>query len=147
MPMTMTFRLALPGSVTNARHGHHMARHRAVKTYLALAIPAVKARLVARRQLGDIPIRNALVTAEVWVAARYDDDGVTGLIKLPLDALVRAGVLVDDKRPHCTLTGIPEQHVMGPIRKRKGETDGDVLRRKMAAEYRVELTVEARNGG
>lgn len=143
--LTLKFTLPLPPNQGNAR-GHRMAQHRRGKEYKTAAKATLQAQL---RQQGQLPgfasvFMHAVVTAEMWVPDRYDDDNITNLLKHPLDSLKWAGIIHDDKRPWCRLAGIPEQHVI-KIRKRQGEPPGDLYRRKMQANYRVELTVEEAN--
>ena len=56
------------------------------------------------------PIPNAIVAATFYLRGSkiMDDDNAKARLKWPLDALVKAGVLVDDSRPHCTVLD-PEQ--------------------------------------
>jgi hypothetical protein len=124
-----------------------MAEHRAGKDYKEAAKATILAQL--REQMPAVvttPIfSRAQYTAEFWVAGRYDDDNIVALLKWPQDALKWAGIVRDDKRPWLRLAGVPEQHVVRIVR-RKGESDGDLLKRKWTVSYRVELTVEEVNG-
>jgi len=40
-----------------------------------------------------------------------DDDNAVARLKWCLDLLVERGIIVNDKRPHLTLTGIPDQRL------------------------------------
>ena len=146
-PNVLHFRLAVPPNFGNARHGHHMQRHRQGKAYKQLACNAIAVQLQeqTRTRLLVLPWQHVVVTAELWVRARYDDDGAVGLLKHPLDALVQAGVIKDDKQPWCRLGGIPEQHVL-TVRRRKSESAGEYHLRKLTTDYRLELKVEAVDG-
>lgn len=102
--------LPLPPNRANAR-GHWSKRYKGQKAYRTRALIAI------RHQCGPLPpgggagiSQNARrVTATLYVYNRMDDDNAVARLKWPLDALVAAGLLVDDKRPWCELTGIPEQ--------------------------------------
>jgi hypothetical protein len=69
-------------------------------------LPDYKERVMAKLR-GD----RYRVTATLYVHNRMDDDNAVARLKWPLDALVAAGLLVDDKRPYCELTGIPKQTI------------------------------------
>ena len=49
------------------------------------------------------------VTATLYVWSTMDDDNAVARLKLVLDLLVGHGLLYNDKRPWCRLSGIPEQ--------------------------------------
>ena len=117
----MRLTLQLPANRANARE-HWATTHRRRKAYYEQAYLDLYHQLGPPRQKKN-HIDPAIVTATLYVWSLMDDDGATARLKWPLDALVNFGVLVDDKRPHCRLAGIPEQ----------------VIDRKRP---RVELTVE-----
>jgi Holliday junction resolvase RusA-like endonuclease len=106
----MKLTLPLPPNRANAR-GHWAVQRKARKAYCLKALVAI------RNQYGPLPIaggaslsQNARrVTATLYVRNLMDDDNATALLKWVLDTLVHAGLLVDDKQPWCTLTGIPQQ--------------------------------------
>lgn len=150
MVEAMKFTLPLPPNKANTRYAHWAMEHKAAKAYKKKARPAVlvqKQNQICGRGLcrdGAPLFTRCQVTAELWVPGAYDDDNITAILKWPLDLLKTEGVIKDDKRPWCRLTGIPEQHVI-VVKKRKGDAPGDKLRRQQQANYRLELTVEARS--
>lgn len=62
------------------------------------------------------PIQKCQVTAVLYARQRMDDDNAVARLKWPLDLLKERGLIVDDKRPHLMLTGIPEQRQSSPQR-------------------------------
>ena len=52
-----------------------------------------------------------LVTAKLYVWSQMDDDNAVARLKWVLDALKLSGLVRDDKRPWCSLTGIPAQEI------------------------------------
>ena len=129
----MKLTLQLPANRANARE-HHFATHRRRKAYYQTAYLDLYHQLGAPRQAKNL-IDPAIVTATLYVWNIYDDDGATALLKWPLDALVKYGILKDDKRPHCTITGIPRQYI--------DRKKADVAVRPLNQGPRVELTIEA----
>jgi hypothetical protein len=102
----MKLTLPLPPNRANAR-GHWRKIQREKEAY------DNRAHLELFRQFGAFPFVNVVdpvnVTATLYVWSVMDDDNCVARLKWPLDCLKRYGLIVDDKHPHCTLTGIPEQ--------------------------------------
>jgi hypothetical protein len=73
--------------------------------YHLLALVALRNQRIPRE-----PINPAQVAATLYLWERMDDDNAMARMKWPLDALVRHGLLADDKRPACTVE-VPEQIV------------------------------------
>lgn len=116
--------LPLPENRANRKGSTHWARVKGDRdAYVQAAKVAVwqQAKAGARAALAD---GHVAVTATLYVWARMDDDNAVARLKWPLDVLKKTGVIHDDKRPWCRLTGIPEQ----------------VIDRK---HQRVELVIEA----
>ena len=103
----LTFVLPLPPNLANARL-HWRKKHRERKAYMA----QLDALWLAR-QLPAVPLptpQSVTLESHLYVWSFLDDDNALARIKYAADWLVRAGYLVDDKRPHCRFT-IPEQTV------------------------------------
>lgn len=63
------------------------------------------------------PMERATVSAVLFVGGNtMDDDNAVSRLKWCLDLLKLRGLIVDDKRPHLTLEGIPEQRNATPRR-------------------------------
>lgn len=62
------------------------------------------------------PMARCEVTAILYARGPMDDDNAVARLKWPLDFLKERGIIVDDKRPYLTLTGIPEQRRGHPQR-------------------------------
>lgn len=101
--------LPLPPNRANARM-HWRAEWNKKSEYYAMAIAHIRqqSRPAARAEMAA---QNVEVSATLYVWNKYDDDGAVSLLKWPLDSLKYAGVIHDDKRPHCALRGIPLQVV------------------------------------
>ena len=105
--------LPMPPNRANAR-GHWTRRFRGQKAYRQRALLDIRVQhgpLPDHRDKATATLRGVRhrVTAKLYVWNKMDDDNAVSRLKWPLDALVAAGLLVDDKRPYCELTGIPEQ--------------------------------------
>lgn len=61
-------------------------------------------------------MQRARVSAVLYLRQRMDDDNSVARLKWPLDLLKARGLIVDDKRPHLELVGIPEQRQGSPQR-------------------------------
>lgn len=108
--MSLKVVLPLPPNRANDR-SHWRKVHREKKAYYELAtfqllLQSDYGRRV-RAEGGDY----FNVTATLYVKAKMDDDNAVARLKWPLDTLVNNGLLFSDKRPWCTLTGIPEQQI------------------------------------
>lgn len=135
-PPDLRFRLPLPGSFSNRLARRHWAiQHRERKDYLKVAHLMLQAQLRGT-QRPRLPLRRALVAARLTVWNVFDDDNAVALLKPVLDALVRVGVLLDDRRPFCQLAGIPQQESMRVVR-RRGEAPGSFHRRWLALRARL----------
>lgn len=109
--MNSVIRVVLPLPPNRANDRSHWRKvHRTRSGYLA----AAWTRAIAQTKATERGFRMAppmKVTATLYVWAKMDDDNAVARLKWPLDALKHAGLLRDDKRPWCTLTGIPEQTI------------------------------------
>jgi hypothetical protein len=93
----------MPPNMANGRL-HWRVKYRRQKEWQARA-------LVFEKQLRGVhvPLEQVRVTAVLYPHQRMDDDNAIARLKWCLDLLVKCQVIVDDKRPHCELAGIPEQ--------------------------------------
>lgn len=104
MADALTVTLPLPPNRGNSRV-QWRARHAQTRRYLGDALGQLQALRVGRA----CPWSPVEVSAVLYVHNRMDDDNAVARLKVPLDALTRAGIIRDDRRPHCRLAGIPEQ--------------------------------------
>ena len=104
----LTLCLPLPPNRANAR-GHWWKQHRQKKDYFY----TLDLRVMLRKLPGapEVPWERAELAAHLYVHNRYDDDNAVSLCKFPIDWLVSRGYLVDDKRAHLRLAGIPWQTI------------------------------------
>lgn len=103
--------LPLPENRANRRGSTHWARVKGDRdTYKQAACVAVWQQTTAT-QRGELGVGHVAVTATLYVWQYMDDDNAVARLKWPLDVLKRTGVLHDDKRPWCRLSGIPEQKI------------------------------------
>lgn len=108
---TVTLVLPLPPNVANAR-GHWAARRKVAGDWELLAL-ATERKIRGRHE----PMQRATCSAVFYVGRWVmDDDNCTARLKVALDLIRRRGLIVDDKRPHLTLEGIPEQRTTTPRR-------------------------------
>lgn len=103
--------LPMPTNLANARL-HWRAKDKAHQAWKTRAVVMEKA-LHGRHR----PMARATVSAVLYVGGgRMDDDNAVARLKWCLDLLKERGLIVDDKRPHLTLEGIPEQRTATPRR-------------------------------
>jgi hypothetical protein len=108
---TVTLTLPLPLNLANSRM-HWAAKDRARKQWQERAV-VMERGLRGRHRV----MQRAAVAAVLFVGGnRMDDDNAVARLKWPLDLLKIRGLIVDDKRPHLTLLGIPEQRQGTPRR-------------------------------
>lgn len=107
---TVTLTLPMPPNVANARM-HWAAKMRARRQWEQRAI-VMERGLRGRHR----PMQRCRVTAILYLRQRMDDDNSVARLKFPLDLLKARGLIVDDKRPHLELAGIPEQRQGTPQR-------------------------------
>lgn len=100
----------MPVNLANARL-HWRAKTKAHDEWKLRAI--VKERGLRGRHR---PIERCHVTAVFYSRQPMDDDNCVARLKWPLDLLKERGIIMDDKRPHLMLTGIPEQRQGHPQR-------------------------------
>jgi len=102
---TMMVTLPLPPNRANQSRGDAKWEWSKKKKYIEGTRRAVGAKVYARSQLIGVtlPLGPTEIQATLYVHQRMDDDNLTSRLKWPLDTLVAAGILVDDKRPHCIL--------------------------------------------
>lgn len=97
----------MPPNLANARM-HWAKKHRAHEDWKLRAIVGERG-LRGRRP--SRPHKRVKVTAVMYPRVRMDDDNCVARLKWILDLLVERRIVVDDKRPHLELTGIPEQRL------------------------------------
>lgn len=111
MSRTVSVTFPMPLNLANARL-HWAAKLRKHNEWKQRAIVTERALRGRHR-----PMQRVRVTAILYVGGdRMDDDNATARLKWPLDLLKERGLIVDDKRPHLMLTGIPEQRQGTPRR-------------------------------
>jgi len=113
--MALVFHLPMPPNLANSRmhwrtkHGQRQAYERFLTGLLrAQQLPAVPA----------LPLERAVVYAALRLGAHMDDDNAVARCKWPLDWLVKAGYLADDRRKVLQWGAFPSQHVtrkLGPM--------------------------------
>lgn len=101
----LTFTLPLPPNLANGRM-HWWDRVKGQRNWQWRALVAER-RLHGRPE----PMARARVTAVFYVKQVMDDDNAVARLKWALDLLKVRRFILDDRRPHLELTGIPEQHV------------------------------------
>lgn len=107
--LTLTF--PMPVNLANARM-HWAAKLRKHNEWKTRAIVGERG-LRGRHRV----MQRVHVSAVMYVGGdRMDDDNATARLKWCLDLLKERGLIVDDKRPFLTLTGIPEQRQGKPKR-------------------------------
>jgi hypothetical protein len=108
---TVSLTLPLPLNLANSRM-HWAAKLKAMhawKTKAIISEPKLRGR--------HTPMQRATLEAVFYVGRWVmDDDNVTARMKWIGDILKERGLIVDDKRPHLTLTGIPAQRTETPRR-------------------------------
>lgn len=102
---TLTVVLPLPPNLANWR-AHWAKKVRVHNEWKERAI-AESRELRGRRPRR--PFERVTVSAVLYVGCRMDDDNAVSRLKWCLDLLKERGLIVDDKRPHLELEGIPEQ--------------------------------------
>lgn len=108
---TLTLTLPLPVNLANSRM-HWRTKSRAHQEWENHAI-ATERQLRVR----PVPMQRATASAVLYVGRWVmDDDNATARVKWCLDLAKRQGLILDDKRPHLTLLGIPEQRPEMPRR-------------------------------
>lgn len=108
---TVTLTLPLPLNLANSRM-HWAAKRRAHHAWKARAI-VMERGLRGRHR----PMQRAAASVVLYVGGhRLDDDNATACTKWVWDLLIERGLIVDDRRPHLTLLGIPEQRTSAPRR-------------------------------
>ena len=108
----MKLTLPLPPNRANQTHGQARWEWARKKQYIEGTVRLVGAKALALIALrGErLPLGPTEVRATFYLRNLMDDDNLKARLKFPLDALVQAGILVDDKRPHCVVPD-PEQHI------------------------------------
>lgn len=110
---TLTITMPLPTNLANARlhWAAKLSAHNAWKLRAIADEPHLRGKRPRR------PLERVEVAAVFYVGSvLMDDDNATARLKWPLDLLKERGVIVDDKRPHLRLAGIPEQRQGTPRR-------------------------------
>ena len=99
----MILTLPLPPNRANQNRGQAHWEWVRKKRYMEGTKRRVGACTLAVGQLrgASLPLGPTQVSATFYLHQRMDDDNLTARLKWPLDVLVKAGILVDDKRPHC----------------------------------------------
>lgn len=107
---TVTLTLPMPPNIANARM-HWAAKLRHKRAWEQRAIVGERGLRGRHR-----PMQRCRCTAVLVLRQRMDDDNSVARLKWVLDLLKIRGLVVDDKRPHLELTGIPEQRQGHPQR-------------------------------
>lgn len=103
--------LPLPPNRGNQSRGEAKWEWARKRKYIEGTKRSVGARTLARSQMigTDLPLGHTVAHFHFYLGNLMDDDNLMSRCKWPLDALVKAGILVDDKRPHCKV--VTEQSV------------------------------------
>ena len=112
---TVTLTFPMPLNLANTR----LHWRRKAKRHLAWKMEAVAMERGLRGRVE--PMRQVQATAVFYLgtgraARRNDDDNATARLKWVFDLLKERGVIVDDRQPHLTLVGVPEQRIGSPRR-------------------------------
>ncbi len=101
----MKLTLPLPPNRANQTQAQARWEWARKKEYIEGTRRLVGARLLALSALRGqaLPLGPTEVRATFYLRNLMDDDNLKARLKFPLDALVQAGILVDDKRPHCVV--------------------------------------------
>ncbi len=104
--------LPLPPNRANQSQGQARWEWKTKKLYIEGTSRLVGAKALALIAMGGktLPLGPTEVRVTFYLRNLMDDDNLKARLKFPLDALVQAGILVDDKRPHCVVPD-PEQHI------------------------------------
>lgn len=105
--MTHLITFPMPTNMANGRM--HWATK--VKYHNQWKTRAIVGEKMLRGRRPSRPWQRVRVTAVLHVRQLMDDDNAVSQLKWCLDLLQERGVILNDKRPYCTLTGIPEQRV------------------------------------
>lgn len=97
--------LPLPPNRANAREHWRVTLRKKSAYYTAATLHILNQTKPSQRHSG-LPMK---VSATLYVWAMMDDDNSVARLKWSLDALKLAGMIRDDKRPWCALSGIPVQ--------------------------------------
>lgn len=101
----MIVTLPLPPNRANQTRGQAHWEWVRKKRYMEGTAKKVGACVLARGQVrGSLPLGPTEIRATFYLHQRMDDDNLTARLKWPLDVLVQAGILVDDRRPHCVVS-------------------------------------------
>lgn len=109
---TVTLTFPLPVNLANARL-HWAAKLRRMHEWQNRAIVHERGLRGRHRRMERV---RATAVYYIGRAERMDDDNAVARLKWPLDLLKARGLIVDDKRPHLQLAGIPEQRQGTPRR-------------------------------
>jgi Holliday junction resolvase RusA-like endonuclease len=102
----MKLTLPLPPNRGNAREHWRVTQNRK-KVYYQLAHVAIRNQTIGIQAMATGPRK---VTAKLYVWGIMDRDNAVARLKWPLDALVHAGLLMDDNPQWCKLE-MPTQEI------------------------------------
>ena len=101
----MILTLPLPPNRANQTYGKARWEWATKKRYIQGTARLAGAKTLALSALRGVvlPLGPTEVRATFYLHNLMDDDNLKARLKFPLDALVQAGILADDKRPHCVV--------------------------------------------
>ncbi|KPK09561.1 MAG: hypothetical protein AMS20_00120 [Gemmatimonas sp. SG8_28] len=139
--MKLSLVLPLPPNMANPRTpGAWRSWNSQKQRYTEKAVNQIRAQLG-----GHVPsFVRAVYTAELYTAAKHDLVNRVTLLKWPEDALVAAGIVPDDREEILRLDKLPVEHPQGYVRRRKAESMGDWMKRRLQfhrEHYRVILHI------
>lgn len=111
----ITFTFPMPENLGNSRM-HWRKKHQRHAAWEAIALvqePLLRGR---PETLPHVRVTAVFYLGTDQRAQFMDDDNAVSRLKWCLDLLKKRGVIVDDKRPHLVLAGIPEQRKEAPRR-------------------------------
>jgi len=100
---TVLLTVPMPLNLANSRL-HWEKKRRLRNAWEVRAIAQERGLRGRHRTMG-----RATLAAVMYVSMRMDDDNAVARLKWVCDLLKKRGLIVDDRRPYLTLTGIPEQ--------------------------------------
>ena len=109
---TVTLTFPMPVNLANARM-HWAQKNRHHNDWKVRALVGEKGLRGRHRKMERVRVSAVMYVGR---AAYMDDDNATARLKWCLDYMKERGLIVDDKRPHLTLAGIPEQRQGNPKR-------------------------------
>jgi hypothetical protein len=109
-PTELRFTFPAAINLANKMHGrHHMHRYKMLKAWKQRAV-VTEPRLRGSSR-PPTPWTRAVGSVHLYVHNIMDDDNAIAALKPAWDLLKAQGFIIDDRRPHFQMAGIPEQTI------------------------------------